>query len=283
MNNVTLQLNNLQVPVKHFTFNGGEEQVVIDQAASPKGRVAYVDITAKLKSSMDVMTLVMLTDACRHIHNLDDCARFTLHMPYIPYARQDRVMNAGEAAAVKAFVNVIAGLKFDKIVVADPHSDVATNLLDNIGARLEVISQDTLFSEYMGNTGEIKRNTRICTVGRGNPVIVAPDAGARKKAQKVADRYGFRIVEAGKVRDVRDGKITGTSVHDDVTGLPCIIVDDICDGGRTFVPLAAALKEKGASQVILYVTHGIFSNGKQFLLDAGIEQVHAYYDWKENF
>lgn len=281
MNNVTLQLNNLHVPVKHFTFNGGEEQVVIDQTHSPKGRVAYIDITAKLKSSQDVMTLVMLTDACRHIHNLDHCAVFTLHMPYIPYARQDRVMNAGEAAAVKAFVNVIAGLKFDKIVVSDPHSDVATNLLDNIGARLEVRSQDVLFASYLG--GEFGVAPRIMTVGRGNPVIVAPDAGARKKAQKVADRYGFRIIEAGKVRDVTNGKITGTSVHDDVTGLPCIIVDDICDGGRTFIPLAAALREKGASQVILYVTHGIFSNGKQCLLDAGIDQVHAYYDWTENF
>lgn len=281
--NVTLKLNNLDVPVKHFTFNGGEEQVTIDTKFAPKGRTAYIDIYAKLKTSQDVMSLVMLTDACRHLHNLDDCARFTLHMPYVPYARQDRVMNPGEAHALKAFVNVIAGLKFDNIVIDDPHSEVATSLLDNVGARLKVNPQDDLFAEYMGNSGVIKRNTRICTVGHGNPVIVAPDAGARKKAQKVADRYGFRIVEAGKVRDVRDGKITGTTVHDDVTGLPCIIVDDICDGGRTFVPLAAALKEKGASQVILYVTHGIFSNGKQFLLDSGIDQVHAFYDWTENF
>ena len=280
---VTLKLNNLDVPVKHFTFNGGEEQVQIDTTFAPKGRTAYIDIYAKLKTSQDVMCLVMLTDACRHIHNLDDCNRFTLHMPYVPYARQDRVMNSGEAAALKAFVNVIAGLKFDSIIIDDPHSDVATNLLDNATPRLIVNRQDELFAEYMGNAGVVRRNTRICTVGHGNPVIIAPDAGARKKAQKVADRYQFRIVEAGKVRDVKDGKITGTTVHDDVTGLPCIIVDDICDGGRTFVPLAAALKEKGASQVILYVTHGIFSNGKQFLLDSGIDQVHAYYDWTENF
>lgn len=281
--NLSLKLNNLPVPVKHFTFNGGEEQVTVDQAHTPKGRVSYIDITAKLKSSQDVMSLVMLTDACRHIHNLDHCAVFTLHMPYVPYARQDRVMNAGEAHALKAFVNVIAGLKFDKIIIDDPHSEVATSLLDNIGARLVVNTQDSLFSEYMGNSDVIRRNTRILTSGSGNPVIVAPDAGARKKAQKVAERYGFRIIEAGKVRDVTDGKITGTSVHDNVLGLPCIIVDDICDGGRTFVPLAAALKGKGASQVILFVTHGIFSNGKQFLLENGIDQVHSYYDWTEDF
>lgn len=281
--NLSLKLNNLDVPVKHFTFNGGEEQVQINTTFTPKGKISSVDIYAHLKTSQDVMSLVMLTDACRHLHNLDGSNRFTLHMPYIPYARQDRLMNPGEAYAIKAFVNLIGGLNFDFIVVDDPHSDVATALLDNVGARLVVRRQDELFSEYMGNSGVIKRNTRLCTVGNGNPVIVAPDAGARKKAQKVADRYDFRLVEAGKVRDVRDGKITGTTVHDDVTGLPCIIVDDICDGGRTFVPLAAALKEKGASQVILYVTHGIFSNGKDFLLESGIDQVHAFHDWTENF
>lgn len=277
--NLTLKLNNLDVPVKHFTFKGGEEQVQIDTTFAPKGRVASVDIYAHLKTSQDVMNLVMLTDACRHIHNLDDCNRFTLHMPYIPYARQDRVMNTGEAYAIKAFVNLIGGLNFDYIVVADPHSDVATALLDNVGARLVVMRQDELFAEYFGNSDVIRRNT----LGNKQPIIVAPDAGARKKAERVAKRYGFRLVEAGKVRDVTDGKITGTTVHDDVTGQPCIIVDDICDGGRTFVPLALQLKELGASQVILYVTHGIFSNGKGFLLNGGIDQVHSYYDWTENF
>lgn len=267
MSNVKLQLNNLEVPVNHFTFNGGEEQVAINQASSPKGKVGYVDITAKLKSSQDVMTLVMLTDACRHIHNLDDCARFTLHMPYIPYARQDRVMNAGEAAAVKAFVNVIAGLKFDKIVVSDPHSDVATNLLDNIGARLEVISQDILIGETMKVSDDY--------------VIIAPDAGAKKKAEKTASRYSLPFIEAGKTRDVSNGKITGTVVHGDVYGKKCLIVDDILDGGGTFKALGSVLKELGASRVDLYITHGIFASGVD-CFEGVLDNIFCHNVWLEN-
>ncbi|QEQ94950.1 hypothetical protein pEaSNUABM56_00174 [Erwinia phage pEa_SNUABM_56] len=278
MNNVTLQLNNLEVPVKFTTFRGGEEQVVIDQASSPKGRVAYVNITAKIKSSQDFMRLVVLTNACRHIHNLDHCSVFTLHLPYVPYARQDRVMNPGEAHSLNAFMNQVAALKFDEIQIEDPHSDVTPGLLENVTPRPVVFHQHELFTEYFSNGQVIKHNLGSA------PVIVAPDAGAHKKAKKIADRFGFEIVEATKFRDVtKGGAISETKVYGDVAGKPCIIVDDICDGGRTFIPLAAALKEKGATKVVLYVTHGIFSNGKQFLLDSGIDQVHAYNDWTENF
>lgn len=59
-----LRLNKLVVPVDHFTFKGGEEQVRIDMAHTPKGGIGFVDITAKIKNSTDVMALAMLVDAC---------------------------------------------------------------------------------------------------------------------------------------------------------------------------------------------------------------------------
>ncbi|HBT0444870.1 TPA: ribose-phosphate pyrophosphokinase [Klebsiella pneumoniae] len=266
---VELKLNNLVIPVDHFTFKGGEEQVKIDLNHAPKGSIGFVDITAKIKNSTDVMALAMLVDACSRLENLDVHAEFTLNLPYIPYARQDRVMQPGEALSIKVFANIINSLGFDKVIVDDPHSDVSAALLNNVKIR----GQHQLVSEVKA-LGQFLNS---------NFVVVAPDAGARKKAQKVADGLRLPLVEAGKVRDVRTGEITGTAVFGDVTGRKCLIVDDIIDGGRTFIALAQALKEKGADYVVLYGTHGIFSYGKQVILEGGVDEIYAYHDWTENF
>lgn len=262
-----LRLNNLVVPVDHFTFKGGEEQVEIDLKASPHGSIGFVDITAKIKNSTDVMALAMLVDACSRLENLHTDAQFVLNLPYIPYARQDRVMQPGQALSIKVFANIVNSLGFDKIIVDDPHSDVSAALLNKVRIR----GQQELVAEFHNE------------LAGKDVTIVAPDAGARKKAQKVADRMRLPLVEAGKVRDLKTNEITGTAVFGDVKDRECVIVDDICDGGRTFIALAQALKENGAKRVILYVTHGIFSFGKQIILDGGVDEIYAYHDWTENF
>uniref|UniRef100_A0AAU8GDS6 Ribose-phosphate pyrophosphokinase n=1 Tax=Salmonella phage vB_SEnST11_KE22 TaxID=3161173 RepID=A0AAU8GDS6_9CAUD len=262
-----LRLNNLIVPVDRLTFKGGEEQVKIALSYAPKGSIGFVDITAKIKTSADVMALALLVDACSRLDNLHNHAEFILHLPYIPYARQDRVVQPGEALSIKVFANIVNSLGFDKVIVDDPHSDVSAALLNNVRIR----HQHELAASYSD-----------VLAGR-DVTIIAPDAGARKKAQKVSEHLRLPLVEAGKVRDVKTNEITGTAVFGDVTGRECVIVDDICDGGRTFIALAQALKEKGAKRVILYVTHGIFSFGKQVIFDGGVDEIYAYHDWTENF
>lgn len=267
---IELRLNNLVVPVDHSTFKGGEENVKIDLRYAPKGSIGFVEITAKIKSSSDLMALAMLVDACSRLENLSADAKFKLNLPYIPYARQDRIMQPGEALSIKVFARFVNSLGFNEVIVDDPHSDVSAALLDNVKIR----GQDVLISE---------NHEVVSGADARHVTIVAPDAGARKKAQKVADRLRLPLVEAGKARDVRTNEITGTAVFGDVDGRECVIVDDICDGGRTFIALAQALKENGAKRVILYVTHGIFSFGKQVILDGGVDEIYAYHDWTENF
>lgn len=264
---IELRLNKLVVPVNHFTFKGGEEQVEIDLKHAPKGSIGFVDIIAKIKNSTDVMALAMLVDACSRLEGLHNHAEFTLHLPYIPYARQDRVMQPGQSLSIKVFAKFINSLGFDKVIVDDPHSDVSAALLDNVQIR----GQEILVAEFHDQ------------LAGKDVTIVAPDAGARKKAQKVADRMRLPLVEAGKVRDLKTNEITGTAIFGDVKDRECVIVDDICDGGRTFIALAQALKENGAKRVILYVTHGIFSFGKQIIRDGGVDEIYAYHDWTADF
>ena len=95
-----------------------------------------------------------------------------------------------------------------------------------------------------------------------NAVLVAPDAGAIKKVLKVAQVTGLPMVRADKIRDVNTGAITETVVYSDhIKDKSFLIVDDICDGGRTFIELEKVLRPLTDAYVYLYVTHGIFSKG----------------------
>jgi len=106
-------------------------------------------------------------------------------------------------------------------------------------------------------------------------VVIAPDKGATARVRDmVKGSPWFTVVQCLKDRDPATGRIGGVVVQDPsrVAGKTCIIVDDICDGGATFVALARVLRDHGATAVHLYVTHGIFSKGLP--LD-GIDKVYT--------
>ena len=117
-----------------------------------------------------------------------------------------------------------------------------------------------------GVTSECASKTVIKTIG--NEVkLISPDGGALKKIYKVSEFLGgVDVVECSKSRDVKTGKLSGFKVYeDDLQGMDCLIVDDICDGGGTFVGLAQELKNKNAGKLYLAVSHGIFNKGFEVL------------------
>ena len=148
--------------------------------------------------------------------------------------------------------------------VADCHSDVLPALINNC--------------ENIPVAKIIKRSIKDLDIilDRTDCVLVSPDAGANKKVLSVAKAYGgLKVIRADKVRNTSTGEITGTEVYcDDLSGAHCVIIDDICDGGYTFIKLAEKLKEKGAGMITLYVTHGIFSKGFD-VFDGLIDKVYT--------
>lgn len=217
-------------------FSGGEIQVRLPERVSASQFV----IRALLDSSDAIMELILLTDAIRR-HAGED-ASIRLECPYLPYARQDRVCASGESLAVRVMCGLINALMFDTVTVWDPHSDVGTALLD----RVVVIPQWNF----------------VARIHWKNTILVAPDAGAIKKTLESAKELRLKMVRADKVRSVVDGSITGTVVYcDQMTHDDFLIVDDICDGGRTFIELAKVLRPWTTGKIYLYVTHGIFSKG----------------------
>ncbi len=167
---------------------------------------------------------------------------------YAPYARQDRVAHAGEALGLKVFCDQI-NAHFDDITILDPHSDVVTALLRNP----RVIDQAVAI--WHATCGALSRL----------PVLVCPDSGARKKIHQVAKMINTTgIVYCDKRRDTKTGALSGFTFYAvgvDIASSDLLIVDDLIDGGGTFIAIAEMLRPHTTGRISLAASFGIFSKG----------------------
>lgn len=230
--------NNL-IEYKSFLFAGGEPHIKISNNFDV---AAPVTITQRINSFNDLGMICITVDALRRI----GVKEIELFIPYFPAARQDRVMIPGEPLSVKVYADIINAMALASVTVFDPHSEVTPALLNNC----VTVSNHEFIKQVIAKIGtEVK--------------LISPDGGALKKIYKVSEFLGgAEVVECSKSRDVKTGKLSGFKVYaEDLAGADCLIVDDICDGGGTFIGLAEALKAKNAGKLYLAISHGIFSKG----------------------
>lgn len=225
-------------------FSGGEVHVRLHQSEGISG---VVTITADLRNAADIMALLAVTDAVRRAGSPFCPPHIELIMPYLPYARQDRKCNGGESLTLKVFCGIINAQNYSVVEVWDVHSEVGVALLDRCRHRTvtDIFDASSLLNPL-------------------TMTLVAPDAGASKRVGQLAKHYHVDYVQCGKSRNVADGSLSNPVVYLDPgtkSGRDFLIVDDICDGGRTFIALAAELRKFTTGKVNLYVTHGIFSQG----------------------
>jgi ribose-phosphate pyrophosphokinase len=195
---------------------------------------ADINIFWHYESDAELFTLICLK---RHLESyFVKGTNFNLFLPYVPHARMDRVKNPDEIFTLKYFCEVINSLHFDNIIVNDVHSNVAPALLNHV--------------IQLKATSTIEQVINMC----GDPVLFYPDEGAMKRySADLARPCAFGI----KKRDWATGKIQGlTLVNEElVKDKDVLIIDDICSYGGTFFHSAKALKEAGANNIYLYVTH----------------------------
>lgn len=181
-----------------------------------------------------------------------------LHIKYLPYGRQDKEVANDATFALRSFAKLLNSLAFNRVVIMDPHSLIALELIRNSRA------------EYPHEQIQYLIQNNYCDLA------CYPDKGARAKYEEVyRSEIGTAFVYGEKVRDQLTGNILKYDLigGDRVKGQKVLIIDDICDGGMTFKILAKDLLEAGAAEVNLFVTHGIFSKGVRTLRDAGIAHI----------
>lgn len=164
-----------------------------------------------------------------------------LVIPYLMAARYDRLMVKGDSIDLKVVADLINSCGFEKVYLYDVHSDVSLLLIKNVVG----ITNENLVRAY----------------DKTEAVLICPDAGASKKVGKY---FGWNsnlkdIVYCSKNRDLATGALTLEVLEPEVCkNRNCIIIDDICDGGGTFLAIAEKIQP---SHLTLIVTHGIFSKG----------------------
>lgn len=227
-------------------YPGGEHQVRFNEAQQAAIKEASTVIVIARITDGEVMQLALLSDALARVH--PNCDK-TLVLPYLPYGRADRAFVKGDCFALEVFLDMIGSMFYTRIITLDVHSDVAqkiawlrTNSFINVSPRpfIDLI---------------VELNEHVA--------ILLPDKGAV--------RYGTNsIFQCEKTRDPATGVLSGFFKVPPV-GLfegakSILIIDDICDGGGTFVGIASSLRASGNTLPIdLYVTHGIFSRGVEGL------------------
>jgi len=238
----TFQPFDKSIEFEKFTFNGGEPHIKIK---ADLDLIEPITITTRIRQFNDLGFLLLANDALKRI----GVQKIHLFIPYFPAARQDRVMIKGEPLSVKTYADLINQCAFESVTIFDPHSEVTAALLKNV----RVVSNHSFIQKIDLQPNDYQ--------------VISPDGGALKKVYQLAQSLGgVEVIECSKKRDVTNGKLNGFAVYaDDLKGKTCVLVDDICDGGGTFIGLAKELKKKNAGELILAVSHGIFSRGFQEL------------------
>lgn len=280
-----------QVKYDLIQFPDGQQQVVIDVKSMFHNDDPVCDGCIIRSRMNDFKDLELIICAVKSLNNMGLKAIF-LECPYFLGSRSDRKFESGSNNYLKDVIcPIVNSLNLTWITVIDPHSDVLEACLNNF------LKIDNL------KLVQWVLNTKYGTAQAGGLVyprtsninIISPDAGANKKIYSLAEKIDYKneIITCSKHRD-ESGKITKTNVpHFDITK-DSVIIDDICDGGRTFIEIAKIIKErheafdreksnKQPGKIYLIVTHGIFSKGYKELNQYfdGIYCTNSYKDVDE--
>ena len=212
-------------------------------------------VVTTLRTNDDIVALLLISDVLAR-------KGFTpeLYITYMMYQQDDRLFDEDESFGLKTISKLINSLCFSKVKIFHPHSD-KVEFIDN----LEIISNESVIIQVLYN------------MHRGRPIDfkgltwIIPDAGAFKTQFKQIEKWDIEnFVTCMKSRVHTTGEITTVVNTDDLQGQDCIIIDDICLGGRTFINIAQELKKKNCGKLYLYVSHGIFNKG--------LDELYKYFD-----
>jgi len=240
-----VNINNKQeIEYKALSFSGGERHI---QLQDDDNKVKEVIIHANVDNSEGLIDLLLIGNALRHKYGQE--LAINLELPYLPYARQDRVCAPGQAFSLEVLKGLLDSLNLKQLITWDCHSQVGVDLTGatNIDPA-SIIKKDPVLTKLLTDA---------------NTVLICPDKGAVNRCTHIKESLNIsEMVLCEKRRDPVTGKIIKTEVLvDDLSDKVAVITDDICDGGFTFIKIAEQLQEKNVAKVVLFVTHGIFSKG----------------------
>jgi ribose-phosphate pyrophosphokinase len=233
-------------PIEDKRFADGEIYIRIKEKV--RGNDVYIIQSLCAPANDGLMETLIMVDALRRA----SAGRINLICPYLCYSRQDRKAGSREPITSKLVANLITKAGVDRLVTVDLHADQIQGFYD---IPVDHLVGYPLFAKYLKGRKML-----------ANSVVVSPDIGGVKRADKMADLLGLKIAIIDKVRKSHDAAEV-THVVGEVEGKRAIIVDDLISTGGSVCAAAEILKKFGAKEVVVCATHGVLSNGTKKIFD----------------
>ncbi|MEF9996896.1 MAG: ribose-phosphate pyrophosphokinase [Burkholderiaceae bacterium] len=234
-------VQHLNIPLGRATvnrFSDGEVMVEIDE--NVRGRDVFVLQSTCAPTNDNLMELMIMVDALKRA----SAGRITAAIPYFGYARQDRrPRSARVAISAKVVANMLQAAGVNRVLTMDLHADQIQGFFD--------IPVDNIYANPV-LLGDLWKHNYP------NLVIVSPDVGGVVRARALAKRMESDLAIIDKRRP-RANVAEIMHIIGEVQGRTCVIMDDIVDTAGTLCNAAAALKARGATKVLAYATHPVFS------------------------
>ena len=238
--------NYLRINIEDETLIADKEVIII-QSTGP---------SSSGNQNTRLMELFMMIDSVKRM----GAAKIIVVVPYLAYARQDKVFRPGESQFAYTIFRIINSMGIDEFYSVDLH---APEVIDECSCKAINIDSMKLLADY------------ITSRGANDIVVVAPDKGAIERSKAFAKNFGENIpVDVfEKERDVKTGeiKMTGTlSLKDkDV-----VIADDIIATGGTMASAIKLARRSGANKIFAVATHALLLDQAKFrILKAGADEI----------
>lgn len=260
LNLANLEKSDIKYHISHFP--DGEVQITLDEFSHKD----EINIKCRITNTEDLFILMQVADILVR-HGM----YFSISIYYLMGMRMDRVMDFNRPFTLKMIVNILDNLGAFQINIFCSHSDTSINLF----RKTDVCN--ILSDEWETGTFEVIRH---------NPQILLPDAGAVKRYS--TDFKVFKVLIGEKVRDLSNGLIQSIGIKnpEDIDGRSILLIDDLCDGGNTFVGLANVIREIDPKAVInIVVNHMVNPKGIENLSKTfnHIWFSNSYRDWKKYY
>ncbi len=228
------------VPTSAYEFSNGE--IFVRFQESVRGSDAFVVQSITTPVNTWLMETLLMVDALKRA----SAKRITVVMPFYPYARQDKKHRGREPISARLVADMFKTAGADRLMTVDLHTAQIQGFFDGPVDHLFALP---LLADHVQQSW-----------GDRDLVVVSPDAGRVRVAERWTDRLGCGLAIIHKRRDpnvpneVKVGEVVGQ-----VDGKTCILVDDMIDTGGTITKAAELLFRNGAADVIVTATHGVLS------------------------
>ncbi len=242
------------VPVVSKVFPDGESYVRLEDNVQGEN-VAIVQTTCPPMQDGKLFQLAFLADSAKRA----GAGKVTAVVPYLAYARQDKMFLSGEGISVETIARMLKASGIDELLTVNVHSEPT---LEQFPFPAKTLSAIPLIADYF-----IKK-------GFKGAFALSPDKGAMYIAKQAQAVLGGDVGHLNKTRDRYTGQTVQTAEGLNVNGQNVIILDDIISTGGTIVGAAKILREQGAKHVFCGCVHGLLiGDAEKRILDAGVEEI----------